>query len=158
MPTNAKTGIQNILEAADYFFDTTGRQVTFEYILLAGLNDGPMQAEQLGSLLSHRKSHVNLIPFNPFPAADFARSSRETIRHFAEVLTAAGLIATTRKTRGDDIDAACGQLAGRIEDRTRRVERLERREAARVSLESTSVRSPDAAGALASAVAVEAAR
>jgi 23S rRNA (adenine2503-C2)-methyltransferase len=66
----------------------------------------------------------NLIPFNPFPNSGFKRSSRESIRRFAEILLAAGLVVTTRKTRGDDIDAACGQLAGRVEDKTRRLRRV----------------------------------
>ncbi len=69
---------------------------------------------------------VNLIPFNPFPKSGFERSPREVIRRFSDVLNAAGIVTTTRKTRGDDIDAACGQLAGQVQDRTRRVVRLER--------------------------------
>lgn len=110
MPTNSKTGIQNILEAADYFFEKTGRQVTFEYILLAGLNDGPRQAEQLGSLLSHRKGHVNLIPFNPVPELEFRRPLPDAVRQFRDILDSFGVSSTVRKRKGADISAACGQL------------------------------------------------
>lgn len=110
MPTNAKTGIQNILDAADYFFDKTGRQVTFEYILLAGLNDTPRQAEMLGNLLSHRKSHVNLIPFNPVPGLEFRRPTPDAVREFRMILDNFGVSSTVRKRKGADISAACGQL------------------------------------------------
>ena len=110
MPTNAKTGIEKILEAADYFFDKTGRQVTYEYILLAGLNDGPRQAEQLGTLLSHRKGHVNLIPFNPVPELEFRRPLPDAVRQFRDILESFGVSSTVRKRKGADISAACGQL------------------------------------------------
>ena len=110
MPTNAKTGIQNILDAADYFFEKTGRQVTFEYILLAGLNDGPREAEQLGSLLSHRKGHVNLIPFNPVSGLEFRRPLPDAVRQFRDILDSFGVSSTVRKRKGADISAACGQL------------------------------------------------
>jgi 23S rRNA (adenine2503-C2)-methyltransferase len=92
--------------------------------MLKGVNDTPAHARALVRLLSHVPSKVNLIPFNPFPGAHYQGSSPETIRAFSEILQAAGLIATTRKTRGDDIDAACGQLVGRVNDRTRRHLRL----------------------------------
>ena len=126
MPTNAKTGIQNILEAADYFFDTTGRQVTFEYILLAGLNDGPMQAEQLGSILSHRKSHVNLIPFNPVSGLEFRRPLPDSVREFRDILDNFGVSSTVRKRKGADISAACGQLRREalVENATRPLEQV----------------------------------
>jgi len=110
MPTNAKTGIQNILGAADYFFEKTRRQVTYEYILLAGLNDGPRQAEQLGSLLSHRKGHVNLIPFNPVSELEFRRPLPDAVRQFRDILDSFGVSSTVRKRKGADISAACGQL------------------------------------------------
>ncbi len=134
MPINRKYPLRDLMAACRRYLRHSPRDsIMFEYVMLAGVNDRDEDAQALVALLRDIPCKVNLIPFNPFPAADFARSSRDTIRHFAEQLTAAGLIATTRKTRGDDIDAACGQLAGRIEDRTRRVERLVRRESARVA-------------------------
>jgi 23S rRNA (adenine2503-C2)-methyltransferase len=82
------------------------------------------QAQRLIALVRDVPCKFNLIPFNAFPNSGFKRSSREAIRRFADVLISAGLVATTRRTRGDDIDAACGQLAGRVEDRTRRTRRV----------------------------------
>ena len=88
--------------------------------MLAGVNDSIAHARELASLLSAVPAKVNLIPFNPFPNSRFRRSSSEVIRDFNHSLNAAGIVTTTRKTRGDDIDAACGQLAGQILDKTRR--------------------------------------
>jgi 23S rRNA (adenine2503-C2)-methyltransferase len=92
--------------------------------MLEGINDSPEHARALVRLLSHVPAKVNLIPFNPFPSAPYRSSPPEVIEHFGGILHAAGLIATTRKTRGDDIDAACGQLVGRVNDRSRRRVRL----------------------------------
>jgi 23S rRNA (adenine2503-C2)-methyltransferase len=92
--------------------------------MLAGINDGVEHAHELAELLMTVPSKVNLIPFNPFPQTRYRRSSNESIDRFREVLIKAGLTTITRKTRGDDIDAACGQLAGRIQDRTRRRVRI----------------------------------
>jgi 23S rRNA (adenine2503-C2)-methyltransferase len=89
--------------------------------MLEGVNDRPEHAEQLLELTRNVPCKFNLIPFNPFPQSGFRRSSAETVRRFAGRLMAEGRIATTRKTRGDDIDAACGQLAGQVEDKSRRV-------------------------------------
>ncbi len=145
MPINRKYPLRELMAACRRYLRHSPRDsIMFEYVMLAGINDRAEDAQALITLLRDMPCKVNLIPFNPFPAADFARSSRETIRHFAETLTAAGLIATTRKTRGDDIDAACGQLAGRIEDRTRRAERVERREAAKARVGEGLVQSPGA--------------
>jgi 23S rRNA (adenine2503-C2)-methyltransferase len=94
--------------------------------MLDGINDSDSSARELIALLSEVPCKVNLIPFNPFPKSAFKRSSRDRIRQFSEILNAAGIVTTTRKTRGDDIDAACGQLAGMVQDRTRRVIRLAR--------------------------------
>jgi 23S rRNA (adenine2503-C2)-methyltransferase len=110
VPTNAKVGIAPILEAADYFFEKTGRQVTFEYVLLGDLNDRPEQARELGRLLSGRKAHVNLIPFNDVPGLPYRRPRTEALNEFVTVLRNAGVGATVRKRKGADIDAACGQL------------------------------------------------
>jgi 23S rRNA (adenine2503-C2)-methyltransferase len=94
--------------------------VTFEYVMLDGVNDSESHARELVALASEVPCKFNLIPFNPFPNSGFTRSPAERVRAFQEVLMAAGLIATVRKTRGDDIDGACGQLAGQVQDRTRR--------------------------------------
>ncbi|HEU5282638.1 MAG TPA: hypothetical protein VFU53_02395, partial [Burkholderiales bacterium] len=94
--------------------------VTFEYVMLAGVNDGPTQARELLQLTADVPCKFNLIPFNPFSDSGFERSSPDTVRRFQEILMEAGIIATVRRTRGDQIDGACGQLAGRVQDRTRR--------------------------------------
>jgi 23S rRNA (adenine2503-C2)-methyltransferase len=94
--------------------------VTFEYVMLDGINDSPAQAQELVALTRDVPCKFNLIPFNPFPNSGFSRSPAARVRAFQEVLIGAGLIATVRKTRGEDIDGACGQLAGRVQDRTRR--------------------------------------
>jgi 23S rRNA (adenine2503-C2)-methyltransferase len=96
--------------------------ITFEYCMLDGVNDTPAHAQELVQLVqAHGKSgwcKLNLIPFNPFPASGLKRSSHNAVLEFAKILTTAGIVTTVRKTRGDDIDAACGQLAGDVQDRT----------------------------------------
>jgi 23S rRNA (adenine2503-C2)-methyltransferase len=125
VPLNKKYPIQELLEACRrYCADSPRSRVTFEYVMLEGINDSIEHAHELVRILSDVPSKVNLIPFNPFPQTQYRRSSKEAIDRFREVLIAAGLTTITRKTRGDDIDAACGQLAGRVQDRTRRRERL----------------------------------
>jgi 23S rRNA (adenine2503-C2)-methyltransferase len=126
VPINRKYPIRELLAACKrYVGRENRRKVTFEYVMLDGINDTPAHAKALIRLLSHVPSKVNLIPFNPFPGTDYRCSNPETIRRFSDMLHAAGLIATTRKTRGGDIDAACGQLVGRVNDRTRRHHRLQ---------------------------------
>jgi len=110
VPTNDKTGLSNILEAADYFFEKTGRQVTFEYVLLAGLNDGVSHARELARLLQGRRAHVNLIPFNEVQGLTFARPSPEALTGFLAPLKQHGISVKVRKRKGAQIDAACGQL------------------------------------------------
>lgn len=125
VPINRKYPIRELLDACKRYVGRDGRRkVTFEYVMLAGVNDSPAQARALVRLLSHVPSKVNLIPFNPFPGAGYRGSDPDAIRRFSEILHAAGLIATTRKTRGQDIDAACGQLVGRVGERSRRADRL----------------------------------
>ena len=127
MPINRKYPLRELLAACVRYLDRAPRDfVTFEYVMLDGINDSDASARELIGLLSEVPCKVNLIPFNPFPKSAFKRSSRERIRQFSEILNAAGIVTTTRKTRGDDIDAACGQLAGMVQDRTRRVIRLAR--------------------------------
>jgi len=125
VPINRKYPLAELLAACRRYLDRAPRDfITFEYVMLEGVNDSAEQAQQLIALVRDVPCKFNLIPFNPFPDSGFKRSSREAIRRFAEILIAAGLVVTTRRTRGDDIDAACGQLAGKVEDRTRRTRRV----------------------------------
>ena len=120
VPINKLHPIAALLEACwAYTAKQANRFITFEYVMLRGVNDSLAQADQLVELLRGKPAKVNLIPFNPFPRTQFKRSSADTIRHFQTRLRQQGLVATTRKTRGDDIDAACGQLAGKVSDRVR---------------------------------------
>ena len=94
--------------------------ITFEYVMLDGVNDNAQHARELIDLVRDVPCKFNLIPFNPFPHSGYERSSAENIRVFRDILQQAGFVVTVRKTRGDDIDAACGQLAGQVKDKTRR--------------------------------------
>jgi len=125
VPLNRKYPIKELMRScADYVSDKHKRSVTFEYTLIDGVNDHPEHARKLVKLLRRLPSKLNLIPFNPFPGTRYRCSSEVRIREFQKIVMAGGLIATVRKTRGDDIDAACGQLAGKVLDRTRRSQRL----------------------------------
>jgi 23S rRNA (adenine2503-C2)-methyltransferase len=129
VPINRKYAIDELLAACKRYLDTAPRDfITFEYCMLDGVNDSAAHAEALVRLL--RRAGVpckfNLIPFNPFPQSGLLRSPRERVIAFAKALQTAGFVTTIRKTRGDDIDAACGQLAGEVQDRTRVHERLRR--------------------------------
>jgi len=125
VPINRKYPLAELLAACRRYLDKAPRDfVTFEYVMLEGVNDSAEHARQLIGLVRDLPCKFNLIPFNPFPNSGFTRSPREAIRRFAEILLSAGLVVTTRKTRGDDIDAACGQLAGKVDDKTRRTRRL----------------------------------
>ncbi len=121
VPINRKYPIAELLEACwRYVADAPKSVVTFEYVMLEGLNDSVAHARELAALLRDRPAKVNLIPFNPFPESGYARSPAPVVDRFRDVLLAAGLMTITRKTRGDDIDAACGQLVGRVLARPRR--------------------------------------
>ena len=121
VPVNRKYPLAKLLAACNRYLDKAPRDfITFEYVMLEDVNDSDSHARELVSLAGKVRSKFNLIPFNPFPQSGFKRSSPERIRRFADVLQRAGLTVTTRKTRGDDIAAACGQLAGDVADRTRR--------------------------------------
>ena len=121
VPINRKYPLAELARACKRYLEKAPRDfITFEYVMLEGVNDSDTHARELVALAGSVRSKFNLIPFNPFPDSGFKRSAPERIRQFAEVLQRAGLTVTTRKTRGDDIAAACGQLAGDVADRTRR--------------------------------------
>ncbi|GAB4180829.1 MAG: 23S rRNA (adenine(2503)-C(2))-methyltransferase RlmN [Wenzhouxiangellaceae bacterium] len=125
VPLNRKYPIKTLMAAcADYVKGRHKRHITFEYTMLDGVNDHPQQAQQLVKLLRRLPSKLNLIPFNPFPGTEYRTSAMNRIEEFQQIMQHSGIITTIRKTRGDDIDAACGQLVGQVNDRTRRSERL----------------------------------
>lgn len=122
VPINRKYPLSALMAACRRYVETAPRDfITFEYVMLAGVNDSAAHARALIELTRDVPCKFNLIPFNPFPDSGYHRSPPQTVRRFASELQAAGLVATIRKTRGDDIDAACGQLAGEVEDKSRRV-------------------------------------
>jgi 23S rRNA (adenine2503-C2)-methyltransferase len=119
VPINRKHPIAELLPACWHYLERqNGRSVTFEYTMLDGVNDRPEHARELAQLLRGHDAKVNLIPFNTFPGTKYRRSTPEAIRRFRDLLMQGGVMATIRKTRGDDIDAACGQLRGQVLDRT----------------------------------------
>jgi len=120
VPINRRHKIAELLDACwQYVNKQNARHITFEYVMLDGVNDQPSHAHELVRLLKGQPGKVNLIPFNPFPGTTYRRSPAAAIERFRDILNTNGVIATTRRTRGDDIDAACGQLAGRVNDRTK---------------------------------------
>ena len=131
VPVNRKYPLEQLIAACNRYLERAPRDfITFEYVMLDGINDSDAHARELAALAGRIRCKYNLIPFNPFPRSEFRRSTPERIRRFADVLARAGLTVTVRKTRGDDIAAACGQLAGDVADRTRRRRRyLEIKEA-----------------------------
>jgi 23S rRNA (adenine2503-C2)-methyltransferase len=121
VPINRKYPLKQLLAACVRYIEKAPRDfVTFEYVMLDHVNDAPEQARELAELVRDVPCKFNLIPFNPFPATEFTTSSRNRIMAFQRILRDAGYVATIRKTRGDDIDAACGQLAGQVQDRRKR--------------------------------------
>jgi 23S rRNA (adenine2503-C2)-methyltransferase len=119
VPINKVHPIAELLEACWHYLDSRcGRSITFEYVMLEGVNDSPAQAIAIARLMRGHPAKLNLIPFNPFPGTRYRRSSPAAIQRFRDELLQRGVLATIRRTRGDDIDAACGQLAGRVIDRT----------------------------------------
>lgn len=119
VPINRRHRIAELLQACwQYVEKQNARSITFEYVMLDGVNDQPQHAHELVRLLKGRPAKVNLIPFNIFAGTRYRRSPAEAIERFRDICNAQGVIATTRRTRGDDIDAACGQLVGRVRDRT----------------------------------------
>lgn len=121
IPLNKKYPLKDLMAACQRYLVKAPRDfITFEYIMLKDVNDKPEHARELIQLVKDVPCKFNLIPFNPFPHAGFERSDNNRIRVFREILQEAGFVVTVRKTRGDDIDAACGQLAGKVKDKTRR--------------------------------------
>jgi 23S rRNA (adenine2503-C2)-methyltransferase len=110
VPTNKSTGLADILAAADRYFDVSGRRLTFEYVLLAGLNDQPLHAHQLVELLAGRTALLNVIPYNPVADLPYATPSGNAVNRFRDILIAGGINVKFRQRKGDDINAACGQL------------------------------------------------
>ena len=130
VPLNKKYPLDELMQACIRYLEFAPRDfITFEYCMLDGVNDQPEHAQQLIALIRQHGNgkpwcKLNLIPFNPFPASGLLRSSNPAVAAFAKQLSDAGIVTTVRKTRGDDIDAACGQLAGDVKDRTRAAERM----------------------------------
>lgn len=130
VPLNKKYPIKALLDACNrYVADSARARITFEYVMLEGVNDELEHAHQLAALMKTVPGKVNLIPFNSFEGIDYERSSNSRINRFRDILHNEGIIATIRKTRGDDIEAACGQLAGDVMDRTRRAEKFKQQQA-----------------------------
>lgn len=127
VPINKKYPLSQLMDVCKHYFQNEPkRKVTFEYVMLKGVNDQLEHAAQLAKLLHNVPSKVNLIPFNPFPHTQYECSSKKTIDSFRDYLVGKGINTITRKTRGDDIDAACGQLAGSVKDRTSRSQRWQK--------------------------------
>ncbi len=126
VPINKKYPIAELMAACNRYLERAPRDfVTFEYVMLDGINDTVEQAHELLQVIKNVPCKLNLIPFNPFPNSDYATSKTSHIRVFRDILMQAGYVVTVRKTRGDDIDAACGQLAGRVLDKTKRTVKIE---------------------------------
>ena len=132
VPINKKYPLEQLIAACQRYIAKDGNEssrkhVTIEYVMLDGVNDHPEHAQQMIKLLKNLPSKINLIPFNPFPHAPYGRSSRNRIISFQKTLSDAGFVCTIRQTRGDDIDAACGQLVGQVADRTHRAEQWKKK-------------------------------
>lgn len=124
VPLNKKYPLKELMKVCrEYFKEDNRRSITMEYVMLNGVNDTPAHARQLIKILNGVRAKINLIPFNPFPHTSYKRSKDQAIDEFRDILIQAGFNTTVRRTRGDDIDAACGQLVGQVKDRTRRHER-----------------------------------
>lgn len=125
VPLNKKYPLQQVLDSCvRYVRGDNGKRVTIEYVMIDGFNDKPEHARELVKLLRNLPVKINLIPFNPFPGSDYQRSKPEALEKFREILIKNKLTTITRKTRGDDIDAACGQLVGKVKDRSKRTQQV----------------------------------
>jgi len=130
VPVNKKYPIEVLLPSVKRYLDdsSASKKVTIEYVMLKGVNDTPAHARELARVLADIPCKINLIPFNPFPKTRFETSTQKDIDKFGEILIKKGFVVVTRRTRGDDIDAACGQLVGKVSDRTRREERQKKKQ------------------------------
>ncbi|PHS18237.1 MAG: 23S rRNA (adenine(2503)-C(2))-methyltransferase RlmN [Kangiella sp.] len=130
VPVNKKYPIEVLLPSVKRYLDdsSASKKVTIEYVMLRGVNDTPSHAREMARLLKELPCKINLIPFNPFPKNKYKTSHTSDISKFADILVKKGFVVVTRRTRGDDIDAACGQLVGEVNDRTRREERKKKKE------------------------------
>ncbi|MFT6734891.1 MAG: 23S rRNA (adenine2503-C2)-methyltransferase [Polaribacter sp.] len=130
VPVNKKYPIEVLLPSVKRYLDdsSASKKVTIEYVMLRGVNDTPSHAREMARLLKELPCKINLIPFNPFPKNKYKTSHSSDISKFADILVKKGFVVVTRRTRGDDIDAACGQLVGEVNDRTRREERKKQKE------------------------------
>lgn len=139
VPINKKYPIEEFLASCRRYIDGSkaNKDVTIEYVMLQGVNDSTDQAHQLVNVLKGTPSKINLIPFNPFPGNEYGRSSNSRIDRFSKVLQNAGLTCIVRRTRGDDIDAACGQLVGDVVDRTKRLVKKKQREDNAISINTS---------------------
>ncbi|WDU51248.1 23S rRNA (adenine(2503)-C(2))-methyltransferase RlmN [Taylorella equigenitalis] len=136
IPLNKKYPLKELIDACNRYIEFAPRDfITFEYIMLEDVNDTDIHANQLIEICREVKSKVNLIPFNPFPESGLKRSSSQRVKAFSAILNDAGIVATTRKTRGDDIDAACGQLAGDIKDKSKISELMKQRKSIPITKE-----------------------
>jgi len=134
VPINQKYPLKELMAACrEYASQGPRKHITFEYVMLDGINDSIQDAKALVRLLKNVPSKINLIPFNPFPDSDYLCSSKETISRFKDILYKAGIVTTIRKTRGEDIDAACGQLVGKVKDKSRRHLKLQSMDPANVA-------------------------
>jgi 23S rRNA (adenine2503-C2)-methyltransferase len=122
VPINKKYPIKDLMQACHQYLNAGSQQrhILFEYVMLDGVNDLPKHAKSLAKLLNGMSAKVNLIPFNPFPKTQYKTSKKDTIRLFQDILFKSGIRTTTRRTRGGDVDAACGQLVGKVLDKTKR--------------------------------------
>ncbi len=132
VPINKKYPIAELMPAIHHYLDRSNaaRKVTIEYVMLKGINDSLEHAKELAALLKNTPCKINLIPFNPFPQSDYQTSTQQSIDLFSDFLIKKGYVVVTRRTRGDDIDAACGQLAGKINDKTKRQTRRDEQNSA----------------------------
>ncbi len=138
VPVNKKYPIKILLDSVKRYIEqsTAVKKVTIEYVMLSGVNDTEKDAHDLAALMKNIPCKINLIPFNPFPGTDYVCSSGNRMHAFEKTLMDHGLIVTIRKTRGEDIDAACGQLVGKVKDRTRRLERRLRKQEQLVNVQT----------------------
>ena len=126
VPINKKYPLKELLQACLHYVESAPRRhITIEYVMLAGINDSDADARALVRLLKKIPAKINMIPFNPFPGSDYQCSTTSTLERFRAILNRSGMVVTVRKTRGNDIDAACGQLVGKVADKSRRLQKIE---------------------------------